>query len=70
MPWARAVINGGLGAALIDYWGLTPIEHEALARASNHEKTTAELHAEEVENQKQMAAALTAAFGPPKKPTA
>jgi hypothetical protein len=58
MPWARAVVNIGLGAALLDYWTLNPIEVHALAKAGRGERTDEEEKQEEVENQRKMAAAL------------
>lgn len=61
MPWARAVVNIHLGAALMDYWSLSPLELTALAKASKNELTEAEQAEREKIAQKQMAAQLAAA---------
>jgi hypothetical protein len=62
------VVNAQLGAALLDYWRLSPLEHTALAMASRGDLTESEQTAKEIEAQKKLATELTAAFGPPKKP--
>ena len=62
MPWARAVIHGGIGAALLDWWSLSPLEAAALAAASRGQRTAAEEAAEEKRAQQQLAASLQAAF--------
>jgi hypothetical protein len=62
MEWARAVINGGIGQAGLDYWQLSDIEHTALAYASQGKKTEAEEAAQERQNQIKLAAELRAAF--------
>lgn len=62
LPWARALINIQLGAALIDYWALSPLEVAALAKASRGELTEEEETEKEKENQKKLAAELRAAM--------
>jgi len=60
------VVHGGIGAALLDYWSLAPLEYEALCFASQNRKTEAEESEEERRAQQQLAAELRAAF--PAKP--
>jgi hypothetical protein len=63
MPWARALVNIQLGAALTDYWNLSPLEVVALGKASRSEKTEGEEAAEEKDNQQQLAAVLNGMAG-------
>jgi DNA-binding CsgD family transcriptional regulator len=62
------VIHAQLGAALLDYWSLSPLEVEALAFASQGKKTEAEDAEQEKINQQRLAAALRAAFPAKPKP--
>lgn len=68
MPWARAVIRAQLGAALLDWWSLSPLEAAALAAASRGDLTDAETAEQERTAQREIAAQLRAAFPVKKQP--
>lgn len=52
------MVNIGLGAALMDYWQLSPLELAALVKASKGELTESEEREQEIINQKKIAAQL------------
>lgn len=62
------MINAQIGAALLDYWTLSPLEIEVLAMASRGQLTEKEEKAKQADDQRALAAALSANFCRPAKP--